>query len=247
MGHAVNNSLSKTVSSLTTLGGLLEVFVAIFHAQKGWRRLLVRGQTAVPIGHDPGFLNVLVCQGTTLDEPPVRVVAARVIHKDKAGIDLGEEVVEEPEDQRCQAAPVELGTRHTIGAHFVDPPFLLKFCHLISPIFGEDLECAVCFGEIRLQENPLLAWWWAVPPSACGAPEAPGQGDPAAPDAWAAWSQWSAWTQSRTVDAVVRSWVCLFHPRAIVDGADLVSFTMSRWVSSTKVARMDAANSSADE
>ena len=76
---------------------------------------------------------------------------AEVVNKDEAPVHLGKGGIAQTEQERCHPTPIELCARHAIGAHRVDPPFVVQLCNLESPLIRQDLDPPVGLGDIRFQ------------------------------------------------------------------------------------------------
>ena len=72
-----------------------------------------------------------------------------VVHEDERPVDLGEGVVEEPQEQDRQPAPEVLGAGHFVGAHLVHPNSVLDGGCLVEPISWEDFDPSVGLGHIQ--------------------------------------------------------------------------------------------------
>ena len=70
-------------------------------------------------------------------------------------IDFREHCIGDPEEKGRHAPPVELGTGHTIRAHFVDPPFVANLSHLVPPVLGVDLDASMGLSDIRFEDVPF--------------------------------------------------------------------------------------------
>ena len=88
---------------------------------------------------------------------------AKIINEDKAPVNLGEEVVEDPQEQGRHSAPVELSTCHAVGAHLVDPPFVVQLCDLETPVLGQDFDPSVGLSDVRFQQDPLAVLGGPLP------------------------------------------------------------------------------------
>ena len=76
---------------------------------------------------------------------------AEVVNKDEAPVHLGKGGIAQTEQERCHPTPIELCARHAIGAHRVDPPFVVQLCNLESPLIRQDLDPPVGLGDISFQ------------------------------------------------------------------------------------------------
>ena len=90
-------------------------------------------------------------------------------------------------------APIDLGTRHTICAHLVDPPFIAQTGYLVFLFFRKDFDSTVCLSYISFEEEPFLSLGWPFP--MCIGKFAPG---------WFRLCRRIPCMQSITVGAVVR-------------------------------------------
>ena len=72
-------------------------------------------------------------------------------------------VIHQAEEKSCQPLTVKLCACHTIGAHLVDPPFVLSSGYLVLPLCRQYFDPQMGLDHVGLQQQPLVVLGWPVP------------------------------------------------------------------------------------